>query len=51
MKTLKEIAQAAGVSMATVSNVINGNYSRVSADTVERIQAIIQATSISCPFN
>ena len=44
MKTLKEIAQAAGVSMATVSNVINGNYSRVSSDTVERIQAIIQAT-------
>ena len=44
MKTLKEIAQAAGVSMATVSNVINGNHNRVSADTVERIQAIIQAS-------
>lgn len=43
MKTLKEIAQAAGVSMATVSNVINGNRNRVSADTVERIQAIIRA--------
>ena len=44
MKTLKEIAQAAGVSMATVSNVINGNHSRVSSETVERIQAIIRAT-------
>ena len=44
MKTLKEIAQAAGVSTATVSNVINGNHNRVSADTVERIQAIIQAS-------
>ena len=43
MKTLKEIAQAAGVSMATVSNVINGNYNKVSSDTVARIQAIIQA--------
>jgi len=39
--TLKEIAQAAGVSMTTVSNVINGNKSRVSADTVERIQQLI----------
>lgn len=44
MKTLKEIAQAAGVSMATVSNVINGNYNKVSSDTVARIQAIIQAS-------
>lgn len=41
MATLKEIAQAAGVSMTTVSNVINGNKSRVSADTVARIQALI----------
>lgn len=42
--TLKEIAQAAGVSTATVSNVINGNLHRVSADTVERVQNIIQAS-------
>ena len=41
MTTLKEIAQAAGVSMTTVSNVINGKLNRVSADTVERIQALI----------
>ena len=41
MTTHKEIAQAAGVSMTTVSNVINGKLNRVSADTVERIQALI----------
>ena len=40
--TLKEIAQAAGVSMTTVSNVINGNLHRVSPETVERIRKIIQ---------
>lgn len=41
MATLKEIAQAAGVSMTTVSNVINGNRNRVSADTVARIRQLI----------
>ena len=41
MSTLKEIARAAGVSTTTVSNVINGNYKRVSSDKVERIQALI----------
>lgn len=41
MKTLKEIAHEAGVSMTTVSNVINGNEGRVSAATIERIQEII----------
>lgn len=41
MITLKEIAQAAGVSMTTVSNVINGKMNRVSVDTVARIQAMI----------
>lgn len=42
MITLKEIAQEAGVSMTTVSNVINGNTGRVSAATIERIQEIIR---------
>lgn len=42
MITLKEIAQEAGVSMTTVSNVLNGNSGRVSADTAERIQAIMK---------
>lgn len=41
MATLKEIASAAGVSTATVSNVINGNHKRVSEETVARIQALI----------
>ena len=42
MATLKEIAQAAGVSMATVSNVINGNHRKVSSDTVEHVQNVIR---------
>ena len=42
MTTLKDIAKAAGVSMTTVSNVINGNHGRVSADTVEKIRSIIK---------
>ena len=42
MTTLKEIARAAGVSATTVSNVINGNYRRVSAETVETIQRLIR---------
>ncbi len=40
--TLKEIAREAGVSMTTVSNVINGNAGRVSAATIERIEEIIR---------
>lgn len=44
MKTLKEIAGAAGVSVTTVSNVINGNHKRVSRETVARIQALIDAS-------
>ena len=44
MSTLKEIAKAAGVSTTTVSNVINGNYRRVSAETVETVQRLIRET-------
>jgi len=39
---IKDIAEKANVSVTTVSNVINGNYSRVSAATVEKIQEIIE---------
>ena len=39
---LKDIADKAGVSAATVSNVINGNHDKVSADNIKRIQALIQ---------
>ena len=40
--TLKDIAEKAGVSMMTVSNVINGKTSRVSARTAARVNAIIE---------
>lgn len=39
---LKEIATEAGVSVMTVSNVINQNYTKVSKDTVKRVNAIIK---------
>ena len=42
MATMKDIAKAVGVSMTTVSNVIHGNYDRVSPQTVARIQAAIE---------
>lgn len=40
--TLKDIAEKAGVSMMTVSNVINGKNNRVSAKTMERVNRIIE---------
>ena len=42
MITLKDIADEAGVSIATVSNVVNGNMSRVSTENAERIRRIIK---------
>lgn len=42
---LKSIAQKAGVSTATVSNVINGNHHKVSRETIERVQRIIEETN------
>jgi len=41
--TLKDIADEAGVSLMTVSNVINGNRARVSQQTIDRVQAIVDA--------
>lgn len=38
---LKTIAKQAGVSTATVSNVINGNHHKVSQTTIEKVQKII----------
>ncbi|MBQ7943044.1 MAG: LacI family DNA-binding transcriptional regulator [Lachnospiraceae bacterium] len=40
--TLKDIAEKAGVSMMTVSNVINGKHNRVSAQTIEKVNQIIK---------
>lgn len=40
--TLKDIADKAGVSMMTVSNVINGKHNRVSAKTIEKVNQIIK---------
>ena len=44
---LKTIADRAGVSTATVSNVINGNYHKVSEKTVERVNQIIEELNYS----
>ena len=42
MVTLKDIAREAGVSVMTVSRVANGNYTKASKETVQRIQEIIK---------
>ena len=42
MITIKDIADAAGVSATTVSNVIHGYSGRVSKETAQRIQEIIE---------
>ncbi|MFA6857635.1 MAG: LacI family DNA-binding transcriptional regulator, partial [Treponema sp.] len=41
MITIKEIAERAGVSATTVSNVLHGNTSHTSADTIEKVKKII----------
>ncbi len=42
MSTIKKIAQKAGVSPTTVSNVLHGRTGKVSEEIRERVQAIIQ---------
>ncbi|MBP5198677.1 MAG: LacI family DNA-binding transcriptional regulator [Lachnospiraceae bacterium] len=39
---IKDIAKAAGVSTATVSNVINGNHNKVSEETIKRVMQIVE---------
>ena len=39
--TLKDVAEEAGVSLMTVSNVVNGNHGKVSEATIARVQEII----------
>lgn len=42
MATLKDVAREAGVSPMTVSHIVNGNYSKASQETIERVQRIIK---------
>ncbi len=42
MATIKEIAQLAGVSTTTVSNVIHGKTKRVSPSTIQKIEQLIK---------
>ena len=42
MATLKDIAKEAGVSVMTVSNVINGNYSKVSKETIALVHKLVK---------
>lgn len=42
MVTLKDIAKEAGVSVMTVSRVVNGQHSKVSSKHIEKIQKIIK---------
>ena len=42
MATLKDIAKEAGVSITTVSNVINGNHSKVSEKSLKKIHNLIK---------
>lgn len=44
---LKDIAKIAGVSAVTVSNVINKNYNKVSKETIEKVQKIIEEYNYS----
>ena len=44
MTTLADVAEQAGVSMMTVSNVLAGKRNKVSAKTAERVLAAVEAT-------
>lgn len=45
MIRIKDIAEQAGVSPTTVSNVIHGNTKKVSAATIDKIQKLLQEVS------
>src|SRR5262249_49778560 len=45
--TIKHIAHESGVSIATVSNVLNGNIKEMGKDTLLRVQAVIRRLNYS----
>lgn len=45
--TIRELAEAAGVSTATVSNVIHGKTKRVSPETIRRVQELFRQWGMS----
>ena len=50
MIRLQDIAEMAGVSRTTVSNVINGNTKRVSQKTIDKITAILKEQNYIPPM-
>lgn len=49
--TLKDIAKEAGVSITTVSNVINKNYNRVSQNTIDKVSEIVKKNNYAPNMN
>ena len=43
MSTIADVARKAGVSVSTISNVLNGRVDRMSSETLMRVEAAIAA--------
>ena len=48
MIRLQDIADMAGVSRTTVSNVLHGNTKRVSRETIDKIRTILEQQEYNC---